>query len=95
MPTWGTSMQERLTWRPTAAGKPTQNACIQSFNGKFRDECLNHHYLNDLEHAQAVIAAWRRDHDVAQPHRGIGRIPPAELASRHRSGTKGPELRIV
>jgi putative transposase len=79
-----------------AAGKPTQNAYIESFNGKFRDECLNDHYFRNLEHARAVIAAWRRDYNEARPHSGIGRIPPAEFAARFRSGSTNPrELRIV
>ena len=67
-----------------AAGKPTQNAYIESFNGKFRDECLNDHYFNTLAHARAVIAAWRRDYNEARPHSAIGRMPPAEFAARYR-----------
>jgi len=79
-----------------AAGKPTQNAYIESFNGKFRDECLNDNYFNNLEHARAVIAAWRRDYNEARPHSSIGRIPPAEFAARYRSGSiNSTELRIV
>ena len=79
-----------------AAGKPTQNAYIESFNGKFRDECLNDHYFNNLEHARAVIAAWRRDYNEARPHSGIGRIPPAEFAARYRAASKeANDLRIV
>ena len=79
-----------------AAGKPTQNAYIESFNGKFRDECLNDNYFNNLEHARAVIATWRRDYNEARPHSGIGRIPPAEFAARYRSGSiNSTELRIV
>ena len=67
-----------------AAGKPTQNAYIESFNGKFRDECLNDHYFSNLAHARALIAAWRRDYNEARPHSAMGRIPPAEFAARHR-----------
>ena len=79
-----------------AAGKPTQNAYIESFNGKFRDECLNDHYFNNLEHARAVIAEWRRDYNEARPHSGIGRMPPAEFAARHRlRSISKPDLWIV
>ena len=79
-----------------AANKPTQNAYIESFNGKFRDECLNDHYFNTLAHARAVIAAWRRDYNEARPHSAIGRIPPAEFAARHRlHSDHGAELTIV
>lgn len=70
--------------QPIAAGKPTQNAYIESFNRKFRDECLNDHYFNNLVHARAVIGAWRRDYSEARPHSSLGRIPPAEFALRHR-----------
>ena len=69
-----------------AAGKPTQNAYIESFNGKFRDECLNDHYFSNLAHARAVIAAWRRDYNETRPHSSLGRIPPAQFAARHRLG---------
>ena len=79
-----------------AAGKPTQNAYIESFNGKFRDECLNDHYFNNLAHARAVITEWRRDYNEARPHSSIGRIPPAEFAARHRMGSPdGTEQKIV
>ena len=79
-----------------AAGKPTQNAYIESFNGKFRDECLNDHYFRNLEHARALITEWRRDYNEARPHSGIGRIPPAEFAARFRSeSTDAGDLRIV
>ena len=79
-----------------AAGKPTQNAYIESFNRKFRDECLNDHYFSNLAHARAVIAAWRRDYNEARPHSSLGRLPPAEFAARHCSGSiNDTELRIV
>jgi putative transposase len=70
-----------------AAGKATQNAYVESFNGKFRDECLNDNYFNNLAHARAVIADWRRDYNEARPHSSIGRMPPAEFAACHRLHT--------
>jgi putative transposase len=79
-----------------AAGKPTQNAYIESFNGKFRDECLNDHYFRNLEHARAIVAAWRRDYNEARPHSGIGRIPPAEFAAGYRTRSTNPTtLQVV
>lgn len=75
---------QRVDLKLIAAGKPTQNAYIESFNGKFRDECLNDHYFNNLAHARAVIGEWRRDYNETRPHSSIGRIPPAEYAARHR-----------
>jgi len=43
-------------------GKPTQNAYIESFNGRFRDECLNEHWFTSVAHAQVVIETWRREY---------------------------------
>jgi putative transposase len=78
-----------------AAGKPTQNAYIESFNGKFRDECLNDHYFNNLAHARAVIADWRRDYNETRPHSSLGRMPPAEFAARRRQRTTTTDQQIV
>ncbi len=69
-------------------GKPTQNAYIESFNGKFRDECLNEQYFTSMEHARAVIAAWRRDYNEQRPHTSIGGMTPAEFAKALRKGEK-------
>jgi len=66
------------------AGKPTQNAYIESFNGKFRDECLNEQWFESLHQARHEIGHWRRDYNEVRPHSAIGRIPPAEFAALHR-----------
>jgi putative transposase len=65
-------------------GKPTQNAYIESFNGKFRDECLNEHWFETLAQARHEIAKWRVDFNEVRPHSNCGRIPPARFASLHR-----------
>lgn len=65
-------------------GKPMQNGYIESFNGKFRDECLNDHWFETLDQARAIIAAWRSDYNEVRPHSSCGRIPPAQFAARHR-----------
>ncbi len=44
-------------------GKPTQNGYIESFNGKFRDECPNEHWFSTLAEARAIVTAWRRDYN--------------------------------
>ncbi|WP_197362535.1 IS3 family transposase, partial [Ralstonia pseudosolanacearum] len=72
------------------AGKPTQNAYIESFNGKFRDECLNEHWFTSLAHARAVIAAWRQDYNEARPHSALNYQPPAEFAARYRATAVAP-----
>lgn len=65
-------------------GRPMQNGYIESFNGKFRDECLNEHWFETLSQARSTIASWRQDYNQVRPHSSLGRIPPAEFAQRHR-----------
>lgn len=65
-------------------GKPTQNAYIESFNGKFRDECLNEHWFVSLEHAKATITAWRRDYNEVRPHSSLGNHTPSAFAATLR-----------
>ena len=63
-------------------GKPRQNAYVESFHGRFRDECLNEHWFTSLEHAQAVIEAWRREYNEERPKKGLGGLTPAGYAQR-------------
>ena len=65
-------------------GKPMQNGYIESFNGKFRDECLNEHWFTALQQARDIIADWRRDYNEVRPHSSCGRIPPAKFAASFR-----------
>lgn len=66
------------------AGKPTQNAYIESFNGKLRDECLNEHWFRNLHQAQKIISAWRRDYNEQRPHSSLDYLTPAEFAVNQR-----------
>ena len=66
-------------------GCPTQNGYIESFNGKFRDECLNEHWFTSLAQAREVIAEWRRDYNEVRPHSSCGRIPPSHFAANYRA----------
>ena len=59
-------------------GKPTDNAAIESFNGRFRDECLNVHWFEGLEDATAKIEAWRQDYNANHPHRALKGLSPNE-----------------
>jgi len=61
-------------------GKPTQNAFVESFNGKFRDLCLNLHWFASLNDARTTIAAWRDHYNHVRPHCSLGRKPPAVFA---------------
>lgn len=66
-------------------GKPMQNGYVESFNGKFRDECLNEHWFVSLAQAQVIIGAWRRDYNEFRPHSSLGDLTPAEFAARCRA----------
>ncbi len=64
-------------------GKPTDNAFVESFNGRFRDECLDQHWFASLEEARQIIEAWRVDYNMERPHRALGQQTPAAwIASR-------------
>jgi putative transposase len=67
------------------AGKPTQNAYIESFNGKFRDECLNEHWFATLAEARVLINQWRRDYNERRPHSALDYLTPSEFAARART----------
>ena len=61
-------------------GKPMENAYVESFNGKFRDECLNENWFLGLADARLGIAAWRREYNDDRPHSSLGDMTPAEFA---------------
>lgn len=60
-------------------GKPTQNAYIESFNGRFREECLNAHFFLDMEDAREKIETWRSFYNELRPHSSLGMIPPRKF----------------
>jgi len=57
-------------------GKPTQNAFVESFNGKFRDGCLNQHWFLNLDDARDIIDQWRKHYNEVRPHSSLGYVPP-------------------
>ncbi len=65
-----------------APGRPMENAFVESFNGRFRDECLNQHWFTSLGDARRTIEEWRVDYNDVRPHGSLGRIPPAIFAAR-------------
>lgn len=65
-------------------GRPMQNGYIESFNGKFRDECLNEQWFQSLPQARDCIAEWRKDYNEVRPHSSLGRIPPSQFAQLQR-----------
>lgn len=63
-------------------GKPVENAYIESFNGKFRDECLNSEIFLSLKDAQAKIENWREDYNCNRPHSSLGNLTPMEFVEK-------------
>ena len=80
MLTWAHERGVRL--RLIEPGKPNQNAYIESFNGRLRDECLNEHWFVSLAHAQVVIEAWRREYNEERPKKALGGLTPAAHARK-------------
>ncbi|MCC5903763.1 MAG: transposase [Halomonas sp.] len=66
----------------THSGKPTQNAFVESLNGKFQNECLNHQWFRMLDEARAAIDAWRDHYNHVRPHSSLNYLPPVEYAQR-------------
>ena len=90
-----------LTWahehgvklRLIEPGKPNQNAYIESFNSRFRDECLNEHWFLSLEHARVLIEAWRKEYNEERPKKGLSGLTPSQyrkqLAKKSDTVTAG------
>lgn len=73
-------------------GKPTQNSFIESFNGRFRDECLNAHWFENLTDAKRKIEAWRVEYNETRPHSSLAYRTPAEFA---RQWSASPSITVV
>lgn len=63
-------------------GKPTQNAFVESLNGKFRNECLNQHWFRTLDEARIEIDQWRKHYNTVRPHSSLGYVPPVVFANQ-------------
>jgi putative transposase len=66
-------------------GKPTDNPLIESFNSRFRAECLNEHWFLNLEDAGRIIEGWRTDYNDLRPHSSIGNRTPSQARSEYES----------
>ncbi|EFO33980.1 hypothetical protein TRICHSKD4_0609 [Roseibium sp. TrichSKD4] len=69
-----------IKWHYIAPGKPMQNAFVESFNGRLRDECLNENLFSNLAEAKTIIENWRKDYNTTRPHTSLGGIAPADYA---------------
>jgi putative transposase len=80
---WAYKRAVRLAFiRP---GKPVENAYVESFNGRFRDECLNEHWFVSMQHARSVIEAWRIEYNTERPHSSLDDLTPEEFRDAHAS----------
>jgi putative transposase len=80
MLTW--AHQRGVKLRPIEPSKPNQNAYIESFNGRIRDEYLNEHWFVNLAYAQTLIEAWRREYNEERPKKVLGGLTPAAYAKQ-------------
>lgn len=74
-------------------GKPTENAFIESFNGRLRDECLNVNEFATLDQAREILGTWKQDYDHHRPHGSLGRLTPSEFAMKgQKADFEAPKL---
>jgi putative transposase len=71
-------------------GKPTDNAFVESFNGRFRDECLNQHWFASVEEVRQTVEAWRIEYNTERPHRALGQQTPAAWEAAWAPAQKAP-----
>jgi putative transposase len=76
------SQDRQIDWHYIAPGKPMQNGFIESFNGSFRDECLNETLFSSLPEARARITDWKEDYNSQRPHSSLGNLTPDEFARK-------------
>ena len=74
-----------MAWHYIAPGKPQQNAFIESFNGRLRDELLNETLFRSLTHARAALTMWQIDYNTVRPHSALGNLTPAQYVDRSAS----------
>ena len=90
MVTW--AHENGVQLRLTEPGKPNQNAYVESFNGRLRDECLNEHWFTHILHARTEIETWRRDYNEGRPKKALGGLTPAAYAKQLASTIINPGL---
>lgn len=79
------SLDHEVEWHYIAPGKPQQNAFVESFNGRLRDECLNETLFRSLDHARTVLGSWRDDYNHVRPHGALQGLTPARAAELARN----------
>ena len=89
------SQERQVEWHYIAPGKPTQNAFVESFIGRLRDECLNETLFTSMPQARAVLATWRQDYNTIRPHSKLGGCTPAEIADQRGLGCPKPRCHSI
>lgn len=84
--------ENNVTLYYSRPGRPTDNPFIESFNGSFRDECLNTNWFLSLEEARDKIESWRRDYNIFRPHSSLHGLTPDQIESEYQ---KDPEISIL
>ena len=92
---WANRQRVRLHF--VDPGRPMQNALVESFNGKFRDECLDQHWFTNLSDAKEKIESWRQSYNTIRPHSSLDDVTPAEFAGRFEEQKSGenPLVQLV
>ena len=89
---WVYAHRVRLSFiRPS---RPNENAYIESFNGKFRDECLNEHWFVTIAHARHIIEAWRIEYNTERPHSSLANLTPEEFV-KSDSASRKPKISLA
>ena len=74
--------ETEIDWHHIQPGQPAQNAFIESFNGRLRDECLNETLFSSLRDARYELSRWREDYNQVRPHSALGNLSPAEFVNQ-------------
>ena len=88
--------QQGVRLCPIDPGKPTQNPFVESFNGRYRDECLNQHWFASVQEAAEISEDWRIDYNTIRPHSALSSLTPEEYRQRFEEGRPhGPDLPVT
>ena len=82
------SKNQQIEWHYIAPGKPQQNAFVESFNARPRDELLNETLFGSLAHAREILSLWKDDYNTVRPHSGLGNLTPPAYANRSAPDTQ-------
>src|SRR5271165_1829528 len=83
--------EQSLQWHTIQPGRPMENGYVESFNGRFRDECLNENWFRDLADAREKIVQWKQDYNETRPHSSLQYRTPVEFAAQ-AAGFHGKEV---